>query len=205
MPGGRGSPQGCGGRSRQAGVVGPTSKDRTDSKRPWNLQGIGVGPYNCRVYRIDCTRILENLWVGSYPQTPEDILHLKQSGITAVLSLQSDDDLRKRATQWGLWADFYRSQGIRAERVPIRDFDPPALLRHLPEAVEVLDELIRQGHTAYVHCTVGLNRSPTVAIAWMMKARAPELSPAEAVDLFSEKRHCVPYEEVLERWAQSLG
>ena len=44
MPGGRGSPQGCGGRSRQAGVVGPTSKDGTDSKRLWNLQGIWVGP-----------------------------------------------------------------------------------------------------------------------------------------------------------------
>ena len=44
MPRGRGSPQGCGGRSRQAGVVGPTSKDRTDPKGLWSLQGIWVGP-----------------------------------------------------------------------------------------------------------------------------------------------------------------
>ena len=54
MPRGRGSPQGCGGTSRQAGVVGPTSKPGgrsrqagTDPKRLWNLPGIWVGPCAC--------------------------------------------------------------------------------------------------------------------------------------------------------------
>ena len=43
---------------------------------------------------IDYSQILPNLYVGTYPQKAEDIQELKDCcGVTAVLSLQTDEDL----------------------------------------------------------------------------------------------------------------
>ena len=42
---------------------------------------------------MDVSQILPNLFVGSYPGSPEDIDQLRQEfGITAVLNVQTDDE-----------------------------------------------------------------------------------------------------------------
>ena len=149
---------------------------------------------------VSYAQVHDHLLVGSYPQSPEDVLHLKALGVTAVLSLQSDQDLEARAIQWDLFLRFYQRQGLEVVRVPIVDFDPDDLAQRLTEAVDALDGLIRAGHTVYLHCTAGLNRSPTTAIAWL------SLQPGMDIDAATEhvqvRRRVLPYPEVLEAWAR---
>jgi protein-tyrosine phosphatase len=142
------------------------------------------------------------LLLGSYPQQPEDVIYLKSEGVSAILNLQSDLDFEVRAINWDLFWKFYVSQKIRAERVPIVDFDDDDLGRLLPHAVETLEALIAEGHCVYLHCTAGVNRSPTVAIAWFMAKRS--MSVEEAFEYVSSRRSVYPCMAVLEAYSKHL-
>ena len=48
------------------------------------------------------------LFIGPYPQLPEDIDQMKASGVTAVLNLQTDADMRQRRVDWGRLLRHYR-------------------------------------------------------------------------------------------------
>lgn len=152
---------------------------------------------------IDYSPIIESLWVGSYPQSPEDVLHLKAEGVDAILNLQSDADFAHRAIQWDLFWKFYVSKGFKVVRVSIIDFDPADLDKKLGQAVDALDQLFREGRRVYLHCTAGVNRSPTTAIAWMMQHQG--MTKDDAVELFQSRRSCDPYPEVLEAWARRIA
>jgi protein-tyrosine phosphatase len=151
---------------------------------------------------MDYVQILPRLILGSHPQTTEDIERLRrESGITAVLNLQSDDDMRAVGVVWEPLEAHYRACGILLRRVPVRDFDPVDLRKKLPECVRNLDELLAAGHSVYLHCTAGSGRSPTVAIAYLHWCRGWDLD--QAVAYIKERRECVPKLEVirLANWA----
>ncbi len=149
--------------------------------------------------------LTELLLVGSYPQSPEDVLHLESLGVRGVLNLQSDADLAERGVSWPLFWRFYTGRGIQAVRYPILDFSPAELARQLGGAVDALDRLVgpAPGRRVYLHCTAGVNRSPSVAIAWLMRRQG--LSREEAYALVKAGRpEAMPYPEVLDRWERTL-
>lgn len=147
------------------------------------------------------TDLDEQLAVGSHPHAPEHMMALaRQHGVTSVLCLQSDEDLSSRGIQWPVLWQFYMRLGIDVTRVPITDFDKKDLLTHLDTAVAALNDAVLGGGKVYVHCSAGLNRSPTVIIAYLVKHRG--LGLEEAVTWISEKHRCVPYPDVLEAWIQ---
>jgi protein-tyrosine phosphatase len=141
-------------------------------------------------------QILPNLFVGSCPQDVEDIDRLKRDfSITAVLSLQTDHDLLSWRIRWDKMRASYKRMGIEIRRVPVRDFDPDELRRLLPECVRVLDELLQAGHTVYLHCNAAVNRSPTVAIAYLHWIKGMTLE--EATDHVMQRHSCEPYVEAI--------
>jgi protein-tyrosine phosphatase len=147
------------------------------------------------------TDLDEQLAVGSHPHAPEHMMALaRQHGVTSVLCLQSDDDLASRGLQWSVLWQFYMRLGLDVIRVPITDFDKKDLLAHLDAAVAALHDALVDGGKVYVHCSAGLNRSPTVIIGYLVKHRGMALE--EAVAWISEKHRCVPYPDVLEAWIQ---
>jgi protein-tyrosine phosphatase len=96
---------------------------------------------------------------------------LKSAGITAVLNLQTQDDFDYHSVCWSDVRAIYFAKHMDVRRVPIRDFDDNDLREKLPAAVSVLAELMDSGHTCYVHCNVGVNRSPSTVICflhWML-------------------------------------
>jgi atypical dual specificity phosphatase len=145
---------------------------------------------------MDVSQILPNLFVGSYPDSPEDIDQLRQEfGITAVLNVQTDDDFAYWGVTWDCLESHYQTTGVEVQRVPVRDFDPDDLRRQLPQCIEALDELLRQGHTVYVHCNMGINRSPTIVIAYLHWAQGWDLE--KAADHVMECRSCDPYVDAI--------
>jgi hypothetical protein len=55
-----------------------------------------LGIFDNRLAYYDCDRVTPNLFVGSCPLDSKEIDELKSLGITAILSLQTDEDLRER-------------------------------------------------------------------------------------------------------------
>ena len=141
---------------------------------------------------MDPSRIQENLLVSSAPHSTEDVGELAAHGVTAVLSLQTDDDLTDNGLRWEQLERWYSSTGITARRVPIRDYSAEDLAARLDAAVAELVALLAAGHCVCVHCTAGINRSPTVALAYLVKVQG--LSLVDALNLVTAARPRVqPY------------
>jgi protein-tyrosine phosphatase len=152
---------------------------------------------------MDPSQILPKLLIGSFPADAEDIERLRRDfGITAVLSVQTDDDLAYSDVDWPQLEARYRKSGIETRRIPVRDFDQDDLRERLPECVAALDELLRAGHTVYVHCNMGVNRSPTIAIAYLHWVLGWNLD--KAVQYVTSRRGCEPYVEAIRqaRWGR---
>ncbi len=151
-----------------------------------------------------CHEIIpERLWVGGYPM-PEDVAYLKSLEITAVVNLQSDADLASYRIQLRLISRAYDEAGIAFRRFPIADFDRNALLEGLPGAVALLEEIMGcRDARVYLHCTAGLNRAPTVAAAYAIRALG--LTALQALEHVTSRRPSQPYYSVLEQYAESLG
>lgn len=145
---------------------------------------------------MNLNQILPEVYVGSCPMNDADIQRLQgEFGITAVLSVQTDDDLAYCGMRWGDLEAYYRRQGIVARRVPIRDFDPEDLRRNLRAGVQTLDEMVRRGHTVYLHCSAGINRSPSTLVAYLHWIEG--LSLEEALMHMVARRSCDPYVQAI--------
>jgi len=140
--------------------------------------------------------ILDRLWVGSFPADTEDVRTLREAGITAVLNLQTDEDILWNHEDRAAVEAELKKAGILEVRAPIRDFDVDDLADRLPEVVARLDELIEAGHTVYVHCTAGMNRSPTAVIGYLHWVRGADLE--QAVRLVRARHACDPYTEAVQ-------
>lgn len=138
-------------------------------------------------------RLRSYLYVGPGVIAP-DVPLLQRSGITAVLSLQEAgvdllaaamDDMRRRC-----------EPQIVFRNVAIRDYDPRALILALPIALAALHALVEDGRVVYLHCSEGINRSPSVALAYLVRH---EHMPFD--DALSELRRshplARPYDSVL--------
>ena len=142
-------------------------------------------------------KVLPQLFLGSRPEIPTDIDRLRlESGITAVLNLQTDDDMRAVNLVWEPLERCYRASHIRLCRVPVRDFDPVDLREKLPECVCALKNLLLDNHTVYLHCTLGATRSPTVAAAYLHWCQRWNLE--QAVAHVKEHWQCTPNVEAIQ-------
>lgn len=143
--------------------------------------------------------VAPKLWVGPCPKTPEFIQRLNTDhGITGLVSVQTDGDLESLGLSWPLLWRFLLINQINVARLPIEDFNDRELLSKLDEAVDAVDAMMSAGHVTYLHCTAGVNRSPTVAIAWLVRAQG--LSLDEAWEQVTSRRESEPNKVVLERW-----
>ena len=55
--------------------------------------------------------------------------------------------------------------------------------------------MLRQGHTVYVHCNMGINRSPSIVIAYLHWVQGWDLE--KATDHVLKCRSCDPYVDAI--------
>lgn len=151
----------------------------------------------------DVARILPTLYIGAAPRSQGDVAGLKGIlGISALLSLQTERDLDALDLSWDQVHEWYNVLGIEAHRLPIEDFSPEALIDRIDEAVGALATLLEAGHTVYMHCMAGVNRSPSVAVAYLNQVEGLPLEDALEV-VVQQRPQSDPYEEVLAYLRQS--
>jgi len=144
------------------------------------------------------------LWVGSCPTGTESSRALAAAGVGAVLCLQTDEDLRALGLRWEVIWGAHVAAGLIVERVPIRDFDKRDLSTRVEPALAALEGLAEGGRGVYVHCTAGLNRSPTIVIAALAARHGLSLDEAHA-RLMAAHPDAVPYVDALTRWWKKRG
>ena len=119
--------------------------------------------------RFSADAITDQVWVGSYPADEGDWTTLRDAhGVEAVLNLQTDDDLRSEGLLPKVAWKLAVGSGLTVERVAITDFRPDEVQRALVPAVAQLHALVEEHGRVYVHCTAGMNRSPTIALAYLI-------------------------------------
>lgn len=105
------------------------------------------------------------LFTGSYPQDAADVAVLRAAGITTVVNLCRDEEYRPGAR--AVVSAAYAAAGIVEHRLASVDYGglaPELLERGAVTAAAALDD----GHTVYVHCRAGWQRSATVAAATLV-------------------------------------
>ncbi|HEV8338998.1 MAG TPA: dual specificity protein phosphatase family protein [bacterium] len=146
----------------------------------------------------DASRILPSLYIGSAPASEADLKELRREvALTALLSLQTDADLAVRNLSWEREAGWCRALGIEAHRLPIEDWSAQDVIAHLDEGVEALRRLLEDGQVVYLHCTAGVNRSPSIALGYLVRVGGQPIEDA-LVQLQQARPGARPYPDVLE-------
>jgi atypical dual specificity phosphatase len=141
--------------------------------------------------------------VGEYPREADIAWLGRRFGVSAILSLQDDQDLASKRLSLAALTRACREQGVEFRRAAVADGDTRGLERVLPAALRELDALLRRGHRVYLHCNAGYNRAPTVAIGYLRAYRGMPLT--EARDFVKARHACVPYMEALFRHFGDAG
>ena len=149
---------------------------------------------------LDVNEVFPGLWVGPMPTTVAFVQALRETrGVAGVVSLQTDEDLLDWSLTWEKMVALLREGGISAvERVPIIDFSDGSLSQGIPLAIQAVARLREERRSVYLHCTAGINRSPTVAIAYLIEHE--RMSPDQAWDDVHSRRRVLPRRGALERW-----
>ena len=140
-------------------------------------------------------QILPRLFIGSHPRTIDDIERLRREvAMTAILNLQTDDDMRTVILDWPPLEAHYKTCPVLLCRVPIVE-EQVELRAKLYNCIQTLSQLLAEGHTVYLHCTAGIGRAPTVAIGYLHACLGWDLD--EAIAHVKLVRQCAPHLEAL--------
>lgn len=145
----------------------------------------------------DVSGVLPNFWIGRALHTSEDTARLKtELGVTAVVSLETDRDLEAAGLTWSKVRERYRTLGMEVHRVEIEGDWPAAVIEVMRRAMTLVRRLIQNGHTVFLHCTAGMNRSPTVALMYLNMIEGMPVEEALATVKLSRPQ-AKPYEDVV--------
>jgi protein-tyrosine phosphatase len=146
---------------------------------------------------MEYAQVTSRLYVGSHPQSIDDIELLERVlAITAVINLQTNEDMVAAKLNWQPLEVHYNACPVRLYRLPMKE-EQGVLREKLLECVDTLGQLLAAGHAVYLHCTAGIGRSPTVAVGYLYCHLGWELDAA--VRYLKQIRQCSPHVEALRR------
>ena len=110
----------------------------------------------------------KKIYIGPYPQSLNDFKLISEAGINSILNVQSDKDLIFRQINHQLQLKQAKDCGIKINRYPIEDFNQEDLAEKLKGAGDLLNKLLKEGNTVYVHCTAGMSRAAATVIIYLV-------------------------------------
>jgi predicted protein tyrosine phosphatase len=131
------------------------------------------------IWRLNWSEITERIVVGSCPRSAADLARIRaEAGAAALLSLQHDDCHAGIGIDYPALRRAGAALGLEMMRQPIRDLHGEDLRARLPAAVGALDALLRTHPRAYVHCTAGIGRAPSVVLGYLVQVEGRPLEDA---------------------------
>jgi protein-tyrosine phosphatase len=98
-----------------------------------------------------------------------DVQSMYESGVTAVLDIQTPTDHRQRGVMMERMLRMYKGRGINLViNYPVSDVKEDDYLEQLFEASQHMHELIGvKGQHVFVHCSSGVSRAPTLVVVYL--------------------------------------
>jgi protein-tyrosine phosphatase len=136
-------------------------------------------------------KIIDNLYLGNFTAAIYD--NLKKNNIAAVVCLSNDSHLYPKEVK------LFHIDDI-SDNLDPDSFD----IEKLQNAISFIEQEINKHHAVLVHCMAGISRSPTVIIAYLIKAKGCTVS--EACNFVKSKaNHINPtFMDLLEQYYYSL-
>ena len=128
----------------------------------------------------------KNIFMGTYLETEQDFKTISEQGINTILNVQTNGDLEYRLLDINVLNNYANKYGIKIQRYPIIDFNKEELYNKLKDAADLLNQLIQEGKTVYVHCTAGIGRSPSVVVIYLILYE--NYSIGDAIELCKKSR-----------------
>jgi len=165
------------------------------SSEMYSIQGISMMKVDF-VFEtsVNFTKITEQLFVGSFPQTAQDIDNLTSQGIRAILNLQTILDVETLCVNWNKLKKYYNANDIIVEHYPMVD-ELEEIKANIHKVGDLIHRLIQEHGKVYVHCNVGKSRSPHAVAYYLWKFQNLDLKAAIA-EVKTKRPKVRIYEEV---------
>ena len=137
------------------------------------------------------SEILPGLFLGGIDPT-YDFDFLRSAGITHVLSIfEADHSTHAMVTR-----------GVLHMSIRLYDSDTEPIYDVFEQACAFIEDALNSGGAVYVHCLMGISRSPTLVAAYLMKHKV--MTSDAALKFLVERRPIVSpndgFRAALERW-----
>ena len=110
--------------------------------------------------------------------------------------------INKRDLEYFTHPDVVDSKKLTHTRFYIEDEHSSDIYRIFDYTSRLINDLLQQGKCVYVHCFMGVSRSSTIVLAYLMKYK--KLNFQDAIMMLHAKRKCVnpnySFRLQLERW-----
>jgi len=150
-------------------VVREAHKERVEKGRP-----------------ISCNKVCEGIMIGN-AETILDIPYLKSHGVTHVLNT-AEQHVEVNPSE-------YTRNGIQYYGFHVDDLPTSNISRYFTRTNDFLNRAVSSGGTAVVNCYMGLSRSTTCVLAYLMTKQNMGLH--KALDMIKQNRKVRPNEGFL--------
>lgn len=127
---------------------------------------------------LSLNNISENLIIGSFINSTNDINSLHSQGVTAIVNLQTKRDMERKFVNIQEIRKHCKSKGILFINAPIRDNDPIDYIQKAHDVLDIIKDLYNANHCMYIHCTAGIGRAPQTAILHLVLHRKYNINEA---------------------------
>ncbi|XP_038108199.1 dual specificity protein phosphatase 3 isoform X3 [Culex quinquefasciatus] len=156
---------------------------------------LGLRRSECALYDVDCDEVYPRLYIGD-AASARNKQYLRLIGVTHVLNTAEGT----RFGQVDTGHSFYRDMsGVRYMGFPMVDQPTTDISRYFYIASKFIENGINSGGKVLVHCMMGMSRSATCVLAYLMIAR--KMSAAEAIRTVRMHRDIRPNEGFLQQLA----
>ena len=118
---------------------------------------------------MNYSKITDNIFLGPYLHTCEDFERLKNDGVRAVLSIQTEEDFESHSLSPHYLEVLAKEYDISFNRYSIIDMNAEDFRKKCKGALELLKNLIEKNKKkVYVHCSAGMYRSPQIVVLYLI-------------------------------------
>lgn len=141
--------------------------------------------------------VYPGILLGNGP-TAMDIYKLKQLGVSHVLNTACG-----KTPEYGMIntsQKYYANSGIRFMGILAYDMSSFNLAPYFNDAADFIDSGLRSGGRVYVHCKMGISRSATCVLAYLMIKKG--MTAQEAMRIVRSRREIIPNDGFLKQLCQ---
>lgn len=153
----------------------------------WAVYGIFVGPPPAKIQEdpaVSVNHIIDNVYVGNWAASVSQPM-LKRNKIGAILTLNYEN--RHNAGD----ENMFKELGIKHKVIIIQDSQMANIKQHLNDALNFVAAAStnKAAPNVLIHCTAGISRSASVAIAYVIRKK--KYSAQEALNFVKSRRPIV--------------